>query len=120
VEGVRDAIAAFTADGAEAEAIQVLFTTHSVPTDDALRSGPRDVDWGPGGAYAAQHEAVAAWVMSRAGGAAARRRGRALGARVPVAFRPRRAAVARARHLRCDRGLPARGRTASPWSRSAS
>jgi ferrochelatase len=68
VEGVRDAIAAFTADGAEAEAIQVLFTTHSVPTDDALRSGPRDVDWGPR-AYAAQHEAVAAWVMSRAGGA---------------------------------------------------
>jgi ferrochelatase len=68
VEGVRDAIAAFTADGAEAEAIQVLFTTHSVPTDDAaLRSARRRL--GPGRAYAAQHEAVAAWVMSRAGGA---------------------------------------------------
>ena len=65
VEGVRDAIESFTADGADPAAIQVLFTTHSVPTDDALRSGPRDVDWGAGGAYAAQHEAVAAWVMSR-------------------------------------------------------
>ena len=65
VTGVRDAIAGFLADGVPADAVQVLFSTHSVPVDDALRSGPRDVDWGPGGAYAAQHEAVAAWVMGR-------------------------------------------------------
>ena len=65
LEGVRTAIAGFRADGIPAEEIQVLFSTHSVPTDDAVRSGPRDVDWGPGGAYAAQHEAVAAWVMDR-------------------------------------------------------
>ncbi len=63
--GVREAIAAFLADGIPAESIRVLFSTHSVPTDDARRSGPRDVDWGVGGAYAAQHQAVAAWVMDR-------------------------------------------------------
>ena len=63
--GVRSAIEAFIADGVAADGIQVLFSTHSVPTDDARRSGPRDVDWGEGGAYAAQHEAVGAWVMDR-------------------------------------------------------
>lgn len=63
VTGVRAAIDGFLADGVPADGIHILFSTHSVPVDDALRSGPRDVDWGPGGAYAAQHEAVAAWVM---------------------------------------------------------
>jgi len=63
--GVRSAIEGFIADGIPAGAVQVLFSTHSIPTEDAERSGPRDVDWGPGGAYAAQHEAVAAWVMDR-------------------------------------------------------
>ena len=42
----------------------MLFSTHSVPMDDARRSGPRDVDWGEGGAYAAQHTAVAERVMA--------------------------------------------------------
>jgi ferrochelatase len=66
VEGVHDAVAAFLDDGIPADAVQVLFSTHSIPTADAERSGPRDVDWGgEGGAYAAQHEAVAAWVMDR-------------------------------------------------------
>ncbi|MFD5225609.1 ferrochelatase [Microbacterium sp. NPDC058342] len=65
VEGVHDAVAGFLADGIAAESVQVLFSTHSIPTSDAERSGPRDVDWGEGGAYAAQHEAVAAWVMDR-------------------------------------------------------
>ncbi|WP_243225511.1 ferrochelatase [Microbacterium sp. CIAB417] len=65
LEGVRAAVDGFLAQGIAADQIQVLFSTHSVPTDDAVRSGPRDVDWGPGGAYAAQHEAVAAWVMDR-------------------------------------------------------
>ncbi len=63
--GVREAIEGFLADGIPAGEVQVLFSTHSIPTDDAERSGPRDVDWGPGGAYAAQHEAVAAWAMDR-------------------------------------------------------
>lgn len=63
--GVRDAVATFLADGIAAADIQILFSTHSIPTDDAVRSGSRDIDWGDGGAYAAQHLAVAAWVMDR-------------------------------------------------------
>jgi ferrochelatase len=46
---------------------RVLFSTHSIPTADAERSGPRDRDFGPGGAYAAQHRAVAEVVMQRVG-----------------------------------------------------
>lgn len=63
--GVRSAIEQFLAQGIAAADIQILFSTHSIPTDDAVRSGARDIEWGPGGAYAAQHEAVAAWVMDR-------------------------------------------------------
>ncbi|OAN40864.1 ferrochelatase [Microbacterium sp. H83] len=63
--GVRDAVEAFLADGIAAADIQILFSTHSIPTADAERSGARDIDWGEGGAYAAQHLAVAAWVMDR-------------------------------------------------------
>jgi ferrochelatase len=62
--GVREAIAGFRAEGIAAEAIRVLFSTHSVPLADAQRSGPRDVDWGEGGAYAAQHLAVAERIMT--------------------------------------------------------
>ena len=65
VEGVRSAIVEFIAEGIAATDIQILFSTHSIPSDDAVRSGPRDIDWGAGGAYAAQHEAVAAWVMDQ-------------------------------------------------------
>lgn len=63
--GVREAVDAFLADGIAAADIQILFSTHSIPTADAERSGARDIDWGEGGAYAAQHLAVAAWVMDR-------------------------------------------------------
>ncbi len=63
VDGVRDAIAGYLADGIAPEAVRVLFSTHSIPTADAERSGPRDVDFGEGGAYAAQHLAVAGAVM---------------------------------------------------------
>lgn len=63
--GVRDAVEAFLADGIAPADIQILFSTHSIPTADAERSGARDIDWGEGGAYAAQHLAVAAWVMDR-------------------------------------------------------
>lgn len=63
-EGVDDAVRALLADGIAAEDIHVLFSTHSIPTADAERSGPRDVDWGEGGAYAAQHLAVAEHIMS--------------------------------------------------------
>lgn len=63
--GVREAIEGFLAQGIAAADIQILFSTHSIPTADAERSGARDIDWGEGGAYAAQHLAVAEWTMSR-------------------------------------------------------
>ena len=63
-QGVRAAIADFRAEGIAPGAIRVLFSTHSVPTADAQRSGPRDVDFGEGGAYAAQHLAVAERIMT--------------------------------------------------------
>lgn len=63
--GVRAAIEGFLAAGIGADAIQILFSTHSIPTDDAVRSGARHIEWGPGGAYAVQHEAVAEWTMQR-------------------------------------------------------
>jgi protoporphyrin/coproporphyrin ferrochelatase len=64
IDGVRDAVAGFLSDGIAPEAIRVLFSTHSIPTADADRSGPRDTDFGEGGAYAAQHLAVAEVVMA--------------------------------------------------------
>lgn len=69
VDGVRDAVAGFLAEGIAPEAVRVLFSTHSIPTTDAQRSGPRAADelhreFGDGGAYAAQHLAVAGVVMS--------------------------------------------------------
>lgn len=65
VSGVADAVRGFVADGISPDEIQVLFSTHSIPVADAERSGDRDVDYGPGGAYRAQHLAVAARVMER-------------------------------------------------------
>ena len=59
-------VGGFLDEGTDAAAIRVLFTTHSIPTADAQRSGPRDRDFGNGGAYEAQHLAVAAAVMQRA------------------------------------------------------
>lgn len=64
-EGVTAAVRDLISDGVAADRIQVLFSTHSIPTSDAQRSGPRDRDFGDGGAYAAQHEAVAGVVMAK-------------------------------------------------------
>src|SRR5690606_5731327 len=64
-EGVDAAIAGYLAEGIPASDIHVLFSTHSIPTADAERSGPRDREWGEGGAYAAQHLAVAEHIMSQ-------------------------------------------------------
>ncbi|SFS15704.1 ferrochelatase [Microbacterium sp. cf046] len=63
-EGVTAAVRDLVADGIAPGRIRVLFSTHSIPTSDAQRSGPRDRDFGPGGAYAAQHEAVAGVIMA--------------------------------------------------------
>lgn len=65
--GVRDALAELRGRGVAEEGIRILFSTHSIPTQDALRSGPRDRDFGGGGAYAAQHEAVARTIMADLG-----------------------------------------------------
>lgn len=67
IEGVRDALAELVERGFADDELRVLFATHSIPTDDALRSGDRTVDYGPGGAYAAQHLAVAEVVMREVG-----------------------------------------------------
>jgi ferrochelatase len=69
IDGVREAVAGYLADGIAPEAVRVLFSTHSIPTADAERSGPREGDelhrdLGEGGAYAAQHLAVAEVVMA--------------------------------------------------------
>lgn len=64
-EGVDAAVASFLEQGIAASDIHVLFSTHSIPTADAERSGPRDVDWGEGGAYVAQHRAVAEHIVEK-------------------------------------------------------
>jgi ferrochelatase len=45
----------------------VLFSTHSIPSTDAAKSGPAARGFGPGGAYEAQHRAVAEVVMAASG-----------------------------------------------------
>jgi ferrochelatase len=61
IEGVRDALAAFAEQGIAPEEIRVLFSTHSIPSADAERSGP------DGHAYEKQHLAVAERIMSSLG-----------------------------------------------------
>lgn len=46
--------------------VEVLFATHSIPSTDAARSGPAERGFGEGGAYAAQHLAVAEVVIAAA------------------------------------------------------
>jgi ferrochelatase len=64
VEGLRDALADVAARGIAASETHVLFTTHSIPSTDAAKSGPSERGFGDGGAYAAQHLAVAEVVMA--------------------------------------------------------
>jgi ferrochelatase len=63
VAGVRELLPQVDGD---ASAIRLLFATHSIPTADAERSGPRDGSYGEGGAYAAQHLAVSELVATEA------------------------------------------------------
>jgi ferrochelatase len=63
VAGVRELLPQVDGD---ANAIRLLFATHSIPTADAERSGPRDRSFGEGGAYAAQHLAVSEIVATEA------------------------------------------------------
>ncbi len=70
VAGVRDGLAEVESrlPGIDLQReTRVLFTTHSIPSADAAKSGPASRGFGEGGAYAAQHEAVAEVVMERSG-----------------------------------------------------
>ncbi|GAA1516791.1 ferrochelatase [Agromyces terreus] len=70
VEGVRDGIVRLVAADPALNPVtdvEVLFATHSIPSTDAAKSGPAERGFGEGGAYAAQHRAVAEVVMREAG-----------------------------------------------------
>ncbi len=64
IDGVRVALAQVAARGISSADTHVLFSTHSIPTSDAAASGPPERDFGPGGAYVAQHRAVADVIMA--------------------------------------------------------
>jgi len=66
IDGVRQGLADVAAQGIAPENTHVLFSTHSIPSTDAARSGPESRGFGPDGAYAAQHLAVAEVVMAEA------------------------------------------------------
>ena len=70
-EGLAAALARLEADGFATDEIEVLFSTHSIPYADADRSGPPADEahegFGPGGAYVAQHVAVAESILERLG-----------------------------------------------------
>ncbi|MBG6212513.1 ferrochelatase [Cryobacterium sp. CAN_C3] len=62
-KGLADVAAAVPGINLDTE-VEVLFSTHSIPMTDANKSGPADRGFGEGGAYAAQHLAVAQKVMT--------------------------------------------------------
>ncbi|MBC7589959.1 MAG: ferrochelatase [Salinibacterium sp.] len=64
IEGVRQGLLDVAAQGISSEQTHILFSTHSIPSSDAERSGPRERGFGPEGAYAAQHLAVAEVVIA--------------------------------------------------------
>ena len=63
IDGVRAALASPEFSGFAASEIHVLFSTHSIPSVDADRSGPAERHFGQAGAYVAQHLAVASAIM---------------------------------------------------------
>ena len=71
IEGVRAALDQIRAQvpGIDpATQVRILFSTHSIPSTDARASGPQARGFGEGGAYAAQHLAVAEVVSHEATG----------------------------------------------------
>jgi ferrochelatase len=66
IDGVKKGLADVAAQGFTPAETHVLFSTHSIPSSDAERSGPKSRGFGPDGAYAAQHLAVAEVVMHEA------------------------------------------------------
>lgn len=64
IEGLRTGLAEVLSAGITLAETHVLFSTHSIPSTDAAKSGPAFRDFGDGGAYAAQHRAVAEVVVA--------------------------------------------------------
>ncbi|MBC7518485.1 MAG: ferrochelatase [Microbacteriaceae bacterium] len=71
IEGLRDGLAQVAAAGIPLSDTHILFSTHSIPSTDAEKSGPAFRNFGPDGAYAAQHLAVAEVVVAAQATAAA-------------------------------------------------
>jgi protoporphyrin/coproporphyrin ferrochelatase len=64
IEGVAKGLQDAADAGFAPETTHVLFSTHSIPSTDAAKSGPPERGFGEGGAYEAQHRAVAEVVMA--------------------------------------------------------
>ncbi len=64
IEGLRAGLDEVAAAGVPLTETHVLFSTHSIPSADAAKSGPGFRGFGEGGAYAAQHRAVAEAVVA--------------------------------------------------------
>lgn len=65
IDGLRDALATARAAGHVDDTIEVLFSTHSIPTEDAAHSGGETFAGIDGGGYVAQHLAVAREVIAK-------------------------------------------------------
>jgi ferrochelatase len=66
IDGVRDGLTRIQRDNPGIDLfseVEILFSTHSIPSTDAAKSGPAERNFGEGGAYAAQHRAVAEVVI---------------------------------------------------------
>ena len=66
IDGVRDGLQQIQRDNPGIDLfseVEILFSTHSIPSTDAAKSGPAERGFGEGGAYAAQHNAVAEVVI---------------------------------------------------------
>ncbi|MCP2032877.1 ferrochelatase [Okibacterium sp. HSC-33S16] len=66
IDGVRDGLVEVQRENPGidlATEVEILFSTHSIPSTDAAKSGPAERGFGEGGAYAAQHRAVAEVVI---------------------------------------------------------
>ncbi|MBG6237487.1 ferrochelatase [Mycetocola sp. CAN_C7] len=66
IDGVRDGLEKVQRDNPGIDLfseVEILFSTHSIPSTDAAKSGPAERGFGEGGAYAAQHNAVAEVVV---------------------------------------------------------
>src|SRR5690606_30728029 len=65
IDGLRDALAVARGAGHADDTVEVLFSTHSIPTEDAARSGGALFAGVDGGGYVAQHLAVAREVIAK-------------------------------------------------------